>query len=144
MISMVCDKISCTVLTASPKCMPFWWGWSHNIILIGDSHARVLTEAAYKLHIKNNFSFIDLSGCPYFPGLTLYTWKKEIEGCSVDLQAERTRVIADSAPSTVVMSSRFSLYLFGHGFDNGVGGIEARRNMQIGITGLKILISDWN
>ena len=35
------------------------------------------------------------------------------------------------------MSSRFSLYLFGHGFDNGVGGIEARRNMQIGITGLE-------
>ena len=130
------DQLHCTNREPKSACR-FGGGGSHNIILIGDSHARVLTEAAYKLHIKNNFSFIDLSGCPYFPGLTLYTWKKEIEGCSVDLQAERTRVIADSAPSTVVMSSRFSLYLFGHGFDNGVGGIEARRNMQIGITGLE-------
>lgn len=129
------DGVPCTNRPPQKACIFDTSQKNRNIILVGDSHARVLTEAAFELYRENNFSFLDLTGCPYFLGLKLYSWKRPIEGCDVRLQADRTRIMTTSPPATVVMSSRFSLYLFGDGFDNGIGGAEPRRNMQVGISG---------
>jgi len=111
------------------------------IIIIGDSHARVLKEAAYELLPENKFKFVDMSAgaCPFFYGLSAYTNGQLITACTEKYQAERLSYLTTLEPSTVVLHSRLPLYLHGDGFDNTIGGKEPARSYYVGITGRETL-----
>lgn len=109
------------------------------VIFIGDSHARVLTEAFQERSISKRFKFIEMtaSGCPFLLGTSVFVNGQEHEVCTKEYQEERRAFLQQLKPSVVVLHARFSLYLHGSGFDNGLGGIEPAKNYTVGVTGLE-------
>lgn len=99
-----------------------------SLFVIGDSHARVLTEA---VHGDRSFytEFFDLSagGCPFLLDLTVYIGP-EAHRCDDRYQRQRLDFLTSngSHKKVSVLSARWALYLHGEGFDNSVGGIERR------------------
>ena len=112
-------------------------GLSPKIIIVGDSHARVLTQAAYKAQAQDGFTLIDMtaSGCPFLIGLNAFTTGNLIEKCDADYQQKRMEFISNLTPSTIVLHARLPLYLHGDGFDNSIGGVEPARSYYVGVSG---------
>ena len=117
---------SCIIGSLSPK-----------IVIVGDSHARVLTQAAYNAQPHDGFTLVDMSagGCPFLLGLNAYTNGNLIETCDADYQQKRMEFITTLTPSTIVLHARLPLYLHGDGFNNSIGGIEPARSYYVGVTG---------
>jgi len=99
------------------------------ILLIGDSHARVLSEIFY--NNQSHFSsLIDLtsSGCPFIMETNIFIGRKL--NCSKEYQDSRKRVLKMNSDAVVVYQSRLPLYLYGDGFYNGKSdGREIRENI---------------
>lgn len=92
----------------------------HEIILIGDSHARVLSEA-FKSRIVSKKSFIDLTrdGCPFLLNTDIIM-ARDI-GCSKSYQEARNNVLLERPKSIVVYQSNLPDFLTGKTFDNEKG-----------------------
>jgi len=117
---------SCIIGSLSPK-----------VVIVGDSHARVLTQAAYNAQPKDGFTLVDMSAsnCPFLIGLNVYDNGNLIETCDADYQQKRMEFIATLTPSTIVLHSRLPLFLHGNGFNNSIGGVEPKRSYYVGVTG---------
>jgi hypothetical protein len=98
------------------------------VVIAGDSHARVLTEAASHFAGKGLFELVDLSasGCPFLLGMTAYVNGIASDRCNSDYQSQRLKLLSSLPPSFVILHSRFPLYINGKGFDNTIGGVEHR------------------
>lgn len=90
-------------------------------ILIGDSHARVLSGAFYE-NKDNYHSLIDLtsSGCPFLLDINIFIGRAL--ACSDGYQAAREEVLKDHPNSIVIYHARLPFYFYGTGFDNGRAG----------------------
>jgi peptidoglycan/LPS O-acetylase OafA/YrhL len=101
---------------------------ARRLVIVGDSHARVLTEPASAGIARHGYSLVDLSssGCPFLPGLDAYVKHKPQRDCHRGFQRRRLDYLLSLPPSTVVLHSRLPLYIAGVGFDNKVGGVESK------------------
>lgn len=95
-----------------------------NYLIVGDSHARVLSEAFYN-NIDQYSSLTDLtaSGCPFLIDLNIFLRNEKTE-CDTKYQNLRKNYILNNKNKNIIYQARLPLYLYGSGFDNGVGGIE--------------------
>ena len=107
------------------------------LVIIGDSHARVMTEAAQLFSEPYDYAFIDMTttACPYLPGLNMYSYSNPLDYCDAKLQEKRTNALKQLDPAVVIVHARFSLYLHGNGVNNTIGGVEPAKSYHIGITG---------
>jgi hypothetical protein len=96
-------------------------------ILIGDSHAGAIAAEALKQFDRAGADLYVMghSACVGFSGFYVSDPKYRLR-CNSFFQGVE-RYIRDAKMDTVVMVSRWSLYIDGNGFDNGEGGIEALR-----------------
>lgn len=101
---------------------------SRPVLVLGDSHARVLT-AALQVRPDMYSEMVDLSasGCPFLMGIPVYNGRDTF-GCTADYQAQRLDYIkANYGPETVIiLTARWPLYFYGEGYDNTVGGVEIK------------------
>jgi peptidoglycan/LPS O-acetylase OafA/YrhL len=101
------------------------------IVVIGDSHARVLTEAFFERRdLYAEFVDLSASGCPFFLGLAVYVGD-DAHGCTAKYQQRRLEFLKQYSDenTVVVLAARWPLYYYGGGFDNGVGGVEVREEI---------------
>ncbi len=100
------------------------------LVVLGDSHARVLSEAIYERKpLYSELADLTASGCPFLLGLTAYYGDGEVsEKCTAEYQARRLAFLQQYADedTVIVLSARLPLYLFGDDFDNTVGGPGVR------------------
>ena len=104
---------------------------THKMILIGDSHARVLSEAFYASNSMFK-SLVDLtaSGCPFLLDVDINVGGTV--NCSSDYQSARKNILLERTDSIVVYQARLPLYFYGNGFDNGEsGGNEIRPKVRV-------------
>lgn len=94
-------------------------------MLIGDSHAAGITGEALRAFSREGLNLYALShsACVGFSGFVVSD-KKYRERCNRFFTGIEA-YIADAKIKTVIMLSRWSLYVDGNGFDNGEGGKEA-------------------
>ena len=106
-------------------------GKGNKFILIGDSHARVLSESFYSSsHIFESFIDLSASGCPFLLDVNIHIGKTV--SCSSDYQLARKNILLAKKDSIVVYQARLPLYFYGNGFDNGkLGGNEMRSKVRI-------------
>jgi hypothetical protein len=119
------------LLKGDKYCEIFGQGQLGKIIIIGDSHARVLSESFYS-SVDSFSSIIDLtaSGCPFILYSNIFIGKTL--NCSSDYQLERKKVLTEQPDSTVVFQARLPLYFFGNGFNNQKpGGNEMRPVVRV-------------
>ena len=119
------------LLKGDKYCEIFGEGQLGKIIIIGDSHARVLSESFYS-SVDSFSSIIDLtaSGCPFILHSNIFVGKTL--NCSSDYQLERQKVLTEQPDSTVVFQARLPLYFFGNGFNNKKpGGNEIRPAVRV-------------
>lgn len=100
------------------------------IVIAGDSHARVLTEAAQFYSADKDFKLIDLTagGCPFFLDLNVYVNGYLSKHCEASLQTSRMEFLKQLPASIVLLHARYPLYIIGDGFDNLIGGKEPSRS----------------
>jgi peptidoglycan/LPS O-acetylase OafA/YrhL len=103
-----------------------------SLFVVGDSHARVLTEA---VAIDNSAytEFFDLTagGCPFLIGLNRYI-RNEPSACNSEYQKSRIAFIKNHGKKRkiVILAARWAQYLHVKGFDNEVGGVELKKIMM--------------
>jgi peptidoglycan/LPS O-acetylase OafA/YrhL len=133
---IVKDGVDCSFRDPAQSCRIGREGSNLRIVLAGDSHARVLTEAAEYFSRSNDFELIDLSasGCPFLLGMSAYVNGAIDDKCNDTYQLKRLRFLSTMPSSVVVMHSRIPLYISGRGFNNTVGGIEYRDGYVIAST----------
>lgn len=98
-----------------------------NLVILGDSHARVFSENLYPFALKNNLGFVELtqSGCAFLPDTNLYIDGKKDSVCTSEYQNKRVQVLSKLNPSIIIIhAGRLPMYLSGTGFNNGEGGTE--------------------
>jgi peptidoglycan/LPS O-acetylase OafA/YrhL len=101
-------------------------------IILGDSHARVLTEPFF-LNKDSYLYMYDMSasGCPFFLGLNMYS-NHEKNNCTSDYQVWRSNKLEEIRKKhkddqlIIVLQARLPLYYHANGYDNTIGGIEKR------------------
>ena len=123
------------LLSGDRPCEIFGGGQLGEVILIGDSHARVLSESFYS-SVGSFYALVDLSasGCPFLLDSNIYIGRDLY--CSSSYQFARQEILIEKPDSTVVYQARLPLYFYGNGFDNGrPGGNELREMLRI--TGAK-------
>ena len=124
------------LLSDEKPCEIFGGGKLGEVIIVGDSHARVLSESFYS-SVDSFQTLVDLtaSACPFLIDLNIYIGRTLI--CSSDYQLARQKIFIERRDSTVVYQARLPLYFYGNGFDNGKpGGNETRAKLRF--TGKKI------
>jgi peptidoglycan/LPS O-acetylase OafA/YrhL len=106
------------------------------VVIAGDSHARVLTQAAEYVSKNGQLELFDLSasGCPFMLGMSAYINGVISKSCNSEYQLKRMNFLATIPPAFVVLHSRFPLYLNGHGFDNTIGGKEIQDGYVMALT----------
>jgi peptidoglycan/LPS O-acetylase OafA/YrhL len=105
------------LLKGDKYCEIFGEGHLGEVIIIGDSHARALSESFYS-SVDSFSSIIDLtaSGCPFILHSNIY-FGRDLN-CSSDYQLERQKALIEKPDSTVVYQARLPLYFYGNGFNN--------------------------
>ena len=119
------------LLDGDKYCEIFGSGILGEVVIIGDSHARVLSESFYS-SVDSFYSLIDLtaSGCPFILNLNIYIGRNLT--CSSEYQLERQKVLIEKPNSTVVYQARLPLYFYGNGFNNEKpGGNEVRERVKV-------------
>ena len=119
------------LLNGDKYCEIFGSGKLGEVVIIGDSHARVLSESFYS-SVDSFYSLIDLtaSGCPFILDSNIYIGRNLT--CSSDYQLERKKVLIEKPYSTVVYQARLPLYFYGNGFNNEKpGGKEVRERAKV-------------
>tara|TARA_B110000503_G_scaffold50841_1_gene82171 strand:- start:8555 stop:10564 length:2010 start_codon:yes stop_codon:yes gene_type:complete len=106
-------------------------GKGNKIILIGDSHARVLSEVFYSSRlIFESLTDLSASGCPFLLDVDIYIGRKIT--CSNDYQLARKNILSQRPDNIVIYQARLPLYFYGDGFDNGKpGGKEIRPKLLV-------------
>ncbi len=99
------------------------------VALLGDSHASALAGALGETMASAGRSIIELTfpGCPPVRGI--YPSDRPRGGCAAHNQTVTKYLKANPQIDTLVVASRWSLYLNGDGFDNGEGGVEHHRQI---------------
>jgi len=118
------------LLLDEKPCEIFGGGRLGEVIIVGDSHARVLSESFYS-SVDSFHKLVDLtaSACPFLLDLNIYIDRTLI--CSSDYQLARKKILIERRNSTVVYQARLPLYFYGNGFDNGKpGGNEIRARIR--------------
>ncbi|KQS72735.1 hypothetical protein ASG39_03020 [Rhizobium sp. Leaf371] len=94
-------------------------------IMIGDSHAGAITGEALRAFTAAGLDLYALShsSCAGFSGLVVSNAKYRLR-CNSFFKGVEDYIAANDI-RTIIMVSRWSLYLDGTAFDNGEGGIEA-------------------
>lgn len=101
------------------------------LVVIGDSHARVLTEAvAERPELYTTFVDLSASGCPFLVGVPVHVGR-DAHRCTADYQRRRLAFLRELPRDhlVIVMAARWPLYVDGRGFDNTVGGVEPTRDI---------------
>jgi peptidoglycan/LPS O-acetylase OafA/YrhL len=104
-----------------------------SLFVVGDSHARVLTEAIYKdTSLYTEFFDLSAGGCPFLLGMSVYIGSDR-HFCSDTYQSERLAYLSSNGKykKVVILSARLPLYLYGNGFDNEIGGVEREQGTRI-------------
>ena len=99
---------------------------SLRLVIIGDSHARVLSEA-FANSPSEYGELIDLTawGCPFLPNLSI-TLAGDKTHCPEEYQRQRVEFLKTLGKENlhIVVSARLPWYLYSDGFDNSIGGVE--------------------
>lgn len=98
-----------------------------SVLLTGDSHALAVSEALGDALQREGIGFLDLSysSCPPLPGLQRFNEDSNAPNYMCDEFIRSAVEYADEVGvTTVVLTGRFPLYLYGDRFNNGEGGIE--------------------
>lgn len=100
--------------------------YDKTLVIVGDSHARGMTQSIEPLLSQYKARMIDLtsSGCPLLPGLSVFSNGAVFNHCDPQYQERRLAKLRTLSPSTVILVSRFTSYIRGEGFNNTVGGSE--------------------
>lgn len=100
--------------------------YDKTLVVIGDSHARGMTQSIEPLLAQYKARMVDLtsSGCPLLPGLSVFSNGAVFNRCDPQYQEKRLSELRMLPPSTILLVSRFTSYIRGQGFDNTVGGKE--------------------
>ena len=123
-------------LTSHPLegCTDFFIDEKAKVMLVGDSHAEAIGYQAQLLLHKNGISSYAVSygGCISIPGF----YRTDVT--SRHLCDEYTNAMLDYARkdgiSTIVIVSRAPVYLHGHRYDNGEGGVEKSTPAPVNVT----------
>lgn len=94
-----------------------------NWVVIGDSHARVLTQALLEELRGIGADLIEMSttGCPFVPGHKVTILAVSNKKCTIEFNNERMKYLLDLPPSNIVIQSRLSFYLGLGPLKNGQG-----------------------
>ncbi len=120
------DGVDCSGRDPAKACQLTNGDYDDTLVVIGDSHARGLTQSV-ELALKDyRVKLIDLSssGCPFLPGLNVYNNEVIFNNCDAEFQRKRLSYLKSLQPSTVILLSRLPMYINGEGFNNQVGGKE--------------------
>ncbi|MFK7698791.1 acyltransferase family protein [Pseudomonas caspiana] len=100
--------------------------YDRTFVIVGDSHARGMTQSIEPLLEQYRVRMVDLtsSGCPLLPRLSVFANGAVFNRCDPDYQEKRLAQLRSLSPSTVILISRFTSYIRGQGFNNTVGGNE--------------------
>jgi peptidoglycan/LPS O-acetylase OafA/YrhL len=92
--------------------------------IIGDSHADALAVPLSEALAARGISMAQYttSGCPMLPGIVQVGATDSL--CNRQTDTVFAHLANQPNLRTVIVHARFALYLDGHGFDNGEGGIE--------------------
>jgi len=87
-------------------------GFSNSIILIGDSHAEVISSNLYEqIQQKYNFISINRGGCIYLPGVKkTYQNGNEYHNCTTESKLEIEKIINKTKNSFIVIFGYFKLH----------------------------------
>lgn len=108
-------------------------GEGRNVILVGDSHASVLSHYIYDYTVQQGWSYLELteSGCTGLDSVTRYTQNApegdiiEAASCTAKSKLISKYIESKETPrSTIIFHARLPLYLDGRFFDNQAGGVE--------------------
>jgi peptidoglycan/LPS O-acetylase OafA/YrhL len=123
---IVINGVNCSGRNPKESCQLYAGQYDQTLIVIGDSHARVLTQPIYDSLQSSRIRLIDLtsSGCPFLPGLNIYINGIKSSECNSETQNGRLAFLKTVEPSIIILHSRLPLYIHGSGFDNGIGGKE--------------------
>jgi peptidoglycan/LPS O-acetylase OafA/YrhL len=93
-------------------------------VLVGDSHADALAPALQKRAESFGFDLAQLTGssCPAVPGLQAAADPGGT--CPAFNEHLFAWLESDKSPPLIILAARWSLYLHGERFDNGLGGRE--------------------
>lgn len=103
-----------------------------NIVLVGDSHAMALTQAAITYAHENNRNLLRIStaGCPYVVGTySVINDRITKPGCGPDRWREIQSYLQDLEPSLVIYSANLPFYFNEEFYDNGEDIQTVRENM---------------
>ena len=85
-------------------------GFSHSILLVGDSHAEVISSNLYE-QIQQKYDFISMNrgGCIYLPGVkkTYHISGKEYHNCTIESKLEIEKIINKTKNSFIVIVGNF-------------------------------------
>lgn len=113
--------------TKSRECIKGHPSIAPTFALLGDSHASTIAYELDRFMLKEQKSFIQFTknGCP--AALTFKDNNNEDCGLFVSNTLES---LSKTAIDTIIISSRWSYYLFDDDFNNSEGGIEKRANSK--------------
>jgi hypothetical protein len=125
---IVWDGVECTERDPVRSCILGNPNFEKLVVIAGDSHARVLTEAAMEFKETYRYRLIDLSAsaCPFMLDMHVYHNGAPHKNCTAEYQKRRLEFLKRIQPSLVILHARFPLYIDGKGFDNTVGGVEEK------------------
>jgi peptidoglycan/LPS O-acetylase OafA/YrhL len=100
-------------------------GAKTTLVLVGDSHARVISKDLWENTRARGFRFMEFtnSGCPYAPGMEVIQ-KNIPTKCTATYNNKRREILLGMKPAVIFLHSRLPLYLSARGFDNREGGHE--------------------
>lgn len=108
----------------APACSDFLTDGRADVVLIGDSHSNAISAPVQALlHAQGLASYASsYGGCIALPGFYRVdaSLAHECDAYNRDMLA----FARQSGASTLVLTSRFPIYLLGTRFDNGEGGVE--------------------
>lgn len=103
-----------------------------NVVLLGDSHAMALTEAAIEYAHANDRNLVRIStaGCPYIIGTySVINSNTEKPGCGASRWRAIQEYLAQADPALVIYASNLPFYMNEAFYDNGEDAPVVRANL---------------
>jgi len=106
-------------------CVDFLIDGKAQVVMLGDSHSDAISYNVQELLKKNNISSyaISYSGCIGFPGLYRVDNRNINYKCH-EYNLSMLEYARNIGAKTLIITSRFPLYLNGNRYDNELGGLE--------------------
>lgn len=109
---------------------------SHSVVLIGDSHARVIARALADQLARDKLNLLAFTTSGCLPVNDLHVQGFDV--CAVLSQELMAWLVGPDSPPVVVLVGRWALFLEGSRFDNGEGGREAGNHVSPDVAGSMI------